>query len=538
MSYAKFFNPSQTPQNEPIPGEAQVENNAGGFLFQIDIWTRLDRFLILGSDAPTYYQTPQKLTAENGKVVIECWSADPERTALRIKEISTNGRAPKHGPAIFALALGAIHKDELARQWAYLAVPAVCRTASHLFSWINDCRRLGKGWGRGMKRVVVRWYGERDVNALAYQMVKYRTRVGVNHKNAIELSHKGAGTDAQRQALYLWARGKEVAEDQLPALVQAHLRAMRSDNAALLPFISEHKLPWEALPNTALTDPSVWKAMLPHMGLTALLRNLGNMSACKAINPFDTAAVTSRLSVDEVKKSRIHPFSILLAQAVYKGGRSLRRDKSWSPLPQIIDALDAAFYASFSNVEPTGKRIMMAIDVSASMEVPLMGALLTCREGAGALALITMAAEPNTAIYGFTSEGNGNGYGGSWGAGELPMIPLAISPRQRLDDVCASMKALRAGGTDCSLPMRMATKHDLAVDAFVIITDNETWFGSMHPIQALKEYRRKSGINAKCVVIAMTSTGFSIADPNDSGMLDMVGFDSSGPAIMADFIRG
>jgi len=35
----------------------------------------------------------------------------------------------------------------------------------------------------------------------------------------------------------------------------------------------------------------------------------------------------------------------------------------------------------------------------------------------------------------------------------------------------------------------------------------------------------------------MTSTGFTIADPNDAGMLDVVGFDEAAPAMMADFAR-
>jgi 60 kDa SS-A/Ro ribonucleoprotein len=43
------------------------------------------------------------------------------------------------------------------------------------------------------------------------------------------------------------------------------------------------------------------------------------------------------------------------------------------------------------------------------------------------------------------------------------------------------------------------------------------------------------GIGAKLVVIAMTSNGFTIADPNDAGMLDVVGFDPTTPAVIADF---
>jgi 60 kDa SS-A/Ro ribonucleoprotein len=36
----------------------------------------------------------------------------------------------------------------------------------------------------------------------------------------------------------------------------------------------------------------------------------------------------------------------------------------------------------------------------------------------------------------------------------------------------------------------------------------------------------------------MTSTGFSIADPADAGMMDVVGFDSATPELISDFARG
>jgi 60 kDa SS-A/Ro ribonucleoprotein len=60
----------------------------------------------------------------------------------------------------------------------------------------------------------------------------------------------------------------------------------------------------------------------------------------------------------------------------------------------------------------------------------------------------------------------------------------------------------------------------------VIYTDSETWAGHIHPIQALRDYRHASGIDARLVVVGMVSHGFSIADSADSGMLDVVGFDT------------
>jgi len=73
------------------------------------------------------------------------------------------------------------------------------------------------------------------------------------------------------------------------------------------------------------------------------------------------------------------------------------------------------------------------------------------------------------------------------------------------------------------------------VDVFVVYTDNETWAGKVHPAQALQQYRASMGIPAKLVVVAMASNGFSIANPDDAGMLDVVGFDAATPALIADF---
>lgn len=76
----------------------------------------------------------------------------------------------------------------------------------------------------------------------------------------------------------------------------------------------------------------------------------------------------------------------------------------------------------------------------------------------------------------------------------------------------------------------------MAGDAFVVYTDSETWAGEIHPAQALRKYRERTGIAAKLVVVAMTSNGFSIADPDDAGMLDVVGFAPATPQVISDFI--
>ena len=98
-------------------------------------------------------------------------------------------------------------------------------------------------------------------------------------------------------------------------------------------------------------------------------------------------------------------------------------------------------------------------------------------------------------------------------------------------------QGLDFGGTDCALPMLDALERKIPVDCFVILTDSETWAGPIHPAEALRKYRQEMGIPAKLVVVAMVANEFTIADPEDAGMLDVVGFDSAAPALIADFAK-
>jgi 60 kDa SS-A/Ro ribonucleoprotein len=537
MKYADLAR-TPVPQTEPLD-ERQVKNNAGGFTYALDEWKRLDRFLILGSDSATYYQSAKKLTRENSACVTRCWELDAFRTANRIAQISQEGRAAQNDVAIWALALGAAygptghipdfeHKHPQAatiREHALSAVPNVCRTATHLFQFLDALKALGRGWGPALRKAVNAWYAKRPIEAAAYQMIKYRNREGYSHKRALELSHAPSKGVPGRHTLYRWVKGKSV-EGNLPGQVSAHLAAMGDiSKAKLVELIKQYDLPFEALPTEARKDPDVWRAMLPTMGLTALMRNLGAMSSYGVFKPLgdELSTVVDRLGDEEqLHRARLHPFNLLQAYATYKNGSGFRGSLSWKPQARITDALEDAFYKSFSYVQPTGQRILLGLDVSGSMSSPLMGSAVECCEGAAAMAMTIVRTEKNWHVCAFDS-----------GLKELP-----LTTHMSLEGVLKHTKDINGGGTDCAVPMLEALKRQWAVDVFVVITDNETWAGRVHPMKALKDYRQKTGIPAKLVVVGMTSTGFSIADPQDGGALDVVGFDAAAPAVIAEFARG
>jgi 60 kDa SS-A/Ro ribonucleoprotein len=525
VDYARLFSLRLTPQSEPIPGT--VPNAAGGYAFPVDDWVRFDRFLVLGAEGGSYYAGERALTRDNAAAVLRCIAADGARAVARIVEISASGRAPKNDPALFVLALAMAAGDEPTRAAAGAALPLVARTGTHLFRFA-EMVQAQRGWGRGLRRAVARWYLARPADEIAHQAVKYRQREGWSHRDLLRLAHPPTDEPARR-ALFDWiCRG--TAGPDAPRLVgaaEALARAATAAEAAAL--IRAHGLPREAVPTALLNAPEVWRALLERMPVAALVRSLGKLSAVGVLAPLGEAVapVVAALGDGErIRRARLHPLSLLLALRTYAQGHGDRGGLAWTPVPQVVDALDAAFYAAFRAVEPTGKRLLLALDVSGSMSWgQVAGTPLTPREASAALALVTASTERQVHILGFTA-------GGAAG-----LTPLPLSPGMRLDDAVRAVSRLPFGGTDCALPMLHALERGLAVDAFVVLTDSETWAGSVHPVQALRQYRERTGIAAKLAVVGLVSNGFTIADPGDAGMLDVVGFDSAAPALIADFIR-
>jgi len=544
----RHFTTRVTPQSDPIPDSDQVANNAGGFSWTLDDWSRLRRFLILGVDGGSYYATEQTLVKDNAAVVLRCIAADGRRTISEIAEISESGRNPKQQPVIFALAACAAADDDEVRRLALDALPRVCRTGTQLFLFAGYVEQF-RGWGRGLRRAIASWYVDRDPDALAFQLIKYQRRDGWSHRDLLRLAKPTPVRDSATDLALRWAVGK--LDGDLPAQAPAILRAHRAAQTVELPqdaarLVVSDRLPWEALQSEHLRSPVVWSALIDSMGLGALVRNLGRMTANETLVPSNEAIdrVVARLAdADQIRAARLHPIAILAALTTYRSGQGGLGRLTWDPVTPIIDALDRAFYASFGSVEASGTRTMLALDVSGSMGVYTVAGVagLTPRVASAAMAAVSLATEPKVDTVAFTTSGRhawasplGERNNG-WSSG---LSPLGLSPRQRLDDIIATVSGLPHGGTDCALPMLYALDRGLSIDTFVIYTDSETWAGQVHPSQALRRYRERTGIPARLIVVGMVSNGFTIADPDDPGMLDVVGFDTAAPQVMADFAAG
>ncbi len=547
MVYSQVYG-KDVPQNEPLRDRESemILNDAGGYVFPVDDFTRLNRFLILGSEGGSYYVSEQKLTLDNAAAVKRCIEQDGERVVDEIIR-TANGIAPKNSPALFALAMAASFGNNDTRSKALNSLPKVALSGMALFEFVDYVDGM-RGWGKGLRNAVENWYVSKgSIENIAYQITKYRQYRGKNkwtHRDLMRKIHPAHDNVTGLGALYAWLTQGTLPpteeEDPRYKIIHAYenANAENIETSELVELIKKYKLPWEMVPNSKMNNNVVWDALFDNMPMTAMIRNLANLTRHDVITPMSDAAkiTASKLrDAEYLHNSHVHPITILTALLTYKAGRGVKGKNTWTPVPQITDALDSAFDKSFAFAPITEKRFYIGIDISGSMNGGNVSGVigLTPRMGAAALAMCIARREENYYIGAFS---DGISQRDPRSTDHYNMAPIYVSANDSIHDVMMKIAGFPIAGTDCALPMIDALKKKIPVDCFIILTDNETWKGKIHPSKALIDYRKKMGIPAKLIVIAMTSTGFSIADPNDAGMMDIAGFDSSMPQLITNFI--
>ena len=454
MYLSKILN-EPTPKSEPPP--SMVSNSAGGHAYPVDDMTRLHRFLILGSEGGSYYANERQLTLENAAAVKRCIQQQGLATIGEIIKISQSGRAPKVGPPLFALAMASTYGDEETRKFAFHYLPKVAWTGSQLQMFIDYIGTM-RGWGRGLRRAVAEWYTERPVKDTVYQTVKYRQRYNWTHRDLLRKAHP-RGNEAMGEVFAWITHGTLPSNDPYFALIHAYEQAKTANPEFLAALIRAHDMTWEMMPSEQLDKPKVWEALAERMPLTALVRNLATLTRVGAIAPMNSAWACQRLNAIGNARTedfaRIHPIAVLSALLTYRAGKGARGHHTWTPVPQVVDALDQAFDQSFATAPQTNQRFYLGIDASSSMGSGEVAGVpgLSPRMAAAAMAMVIARREPNYYFAGFADGSPRDGSRFGFMRGIIAMAPLSITATDSLADAVGKTHRLDFGGTDCALPM-------------------------------------------------------------------------------------
>ena len=78
----------------------------------------------------------------------------------------------------------------------------MARIGTHLFHFVAYVEQF-RGWGRGLKTAIAKWYQDKTTDELAYQTLKYQSRDRWSHRDLLRLSHPKT-KDVNKNAIYKW----------------------------------------------------------------------------------------------------------------------------------------------------------------------------------------------------------------------------------------------------------------------------------------------------------------------------------------------
>jgi 60 kDa SS-A/Ro ribonucleoprotein len=392
---------------------------------------------------------------------------------------------------------------------------------------------------------VQRWLNAKRDDKLVYQAFKYNQRSKFSWADFLELTRPKPGSESKSEIFrYLtrtakWAERKRE-DKEVPTSLAPYIAArdVKAPADAVLADVVSGKVSWEMVASEK-RDKKFWEAILQKLPMTALVRNLANLTRYDVLTNGDFERLSwlrTRLTDTEaIQKARLHPLQFLAALLRYQTGRGQegRRGKAhtWSPITQVNDILEEGIDKAFVTVPETDTATLVGVDISGSMQgswsAPVMGIPgFSAAMAAGLMAQQFIRRAPNSTVFGYDQQ----------------VYKLGLSPK---DSYSTTVRKVSLGGglTNTSLPILAA--HQLHAqnkrvkyETIVIITDNEINRGTVHPVQALEAYRRLVGLPVRLVIMAVTATNFSVADPKDPHQLDVPGLDNTTPKVVHDFARG
>ncbi len=562
-NYASALRPAPVPQTRPAVA-GQVRNNAGGYGFQVGDFDRLTKFITIGTEGGTYYVNEEKLTKTEAQATIRAIASDPIRALNEITDVLYKNRAHKRNSALFALALctdPTIVTSPGDRSAVFATLPTVLRTGTDLFIFVGYVSQLRGHGGQGLQKALSNWYASKDPDKLAYQLMKYQSREGWSHRDVLRIARPGAGnrakiSDPDTRALIRWAlSGFDSASDQVSIADNTNplrfpssrtllprvsaVNRLRREQDIMSPkevskLILAQDLPREVIPTQFLNDELVWQSLIKKMPMLGTIRNLGALSSKGFLDPLsDTERMILERFNDgaQVHASGIHPFHVLLAARTYRQGRGDRGTNTWTVNRSINKALDGVLKASLRNPTPSGKNILVAIDVSASMR--------SVADKAYTLAYCFKAIEPQAKIIEFDQAGRSYGYynngtKSSNTAGMEGVYNSSITANSDLDQVLSNIRY--GGGTDVSLPFQYIIRNNLQkkVDAVVMLTDSESWAGGRHTFELVDQIR-KTNPDFKAVEVQLAPGHHKQLRGHENELL-VCGFDASIYNVVSEFI--
>jgi len=486
---AKLFTP-------PLPSQSADTTNREGYkAFSQPLESAYLQMLLTNTFGSAYYATQKELVAESEKTHTAMLAKDPSFVAKALPYARNRGfmrTQPIYGLVRMA-------QTPEAAPYFEATFNEVIRTPNDLgdFFTILRAQRKGEG-GRRVKRVAGNWLMKQ---LSPYWTVKYgATKSGGYSLRDLFCTLHPKG---EKSVLvdYLFDRAKGELPEQVAAFER--LKKATTDEEKIA-AIEAGRLPHEVASSFAGKSPKVWVAIVKHMPVFAMLRNLATMERHGVMNAVRDHVVATLSNAEVIAKSKIFPFRFAEAMHHVNDAR-------------VKDALRDALDLSFAAVPDIEGRTSIFLDISGSMQSYI--------QTASVFAISAMKKAKNN---------------GRFLLFNTREQEFAVSMR---DSVLTQADRIHAnGGTATDAPMRRLFTDRDKMDLIVLIGDEQQNQGSPF-VDVLQGYREKIAPNCKCVLLNVAPYSGGLSGqllPHDSRGLNAFCFGWSDQALqfISMFSRG
>ncbi|MGC1548418.1 MAG: RNA-binding protein [Rhodanobacter sp.] len=419
--------------------KANALNEAGGVAYERSPEAVLALYAATGCLNSTFYSDA---AMQLGQVLGLCEAIAPEyiaKTALYARKTAYM----KDMPALLLAHLAVRDGD-----WLDKVFDQVIDNGRMLRNFVQIMRSgvVGrKSLGTRPKRLVQRWLENASIDAVMSAAIGDKPSLA----DVIRMVHPKP-KDAEREALYAWLIGKPYKSEALPEKVR-ELEAFKKEQGTVvpdLPFQYLTALPLKAQHWKDIARRASWQ--VTRMNLNAFARH----------DVFEDGALTSRMaarlrSAEAIQRARVFPYQLMTAFRVSSAG-----------IPaSILEALQDAMEVATRNVPKVAGKVVVAVDVSGSMQSPVTGfrrgatSAVRCIEVAALIAACLKRVNADARVVPFAEA----------------VRECRLNPRDSVMTQAQQLVAMLGGGTKVSAPLEMLNKERSKVDLLVLVSDNQSW---------------------------------------------------------------
>ncbi len=497
---------------KPVVPVAKSRNAAGGVAYDLSSEEALAQFAVTGCLNGTFYAGAEVQLDTVIGLATKCTSKVIADVAIYSRKSAHMKDMPALLLAILAGRGNSADREEFGR-----AAPLVLdngRMVRNFAQMIRSGKFGRKSFGTMAKRAI------RNYLETATSEKLFRDSVGNDPSLAdvIKMTHPKASSK-EKDALFGYLIGSKKFDAKkarfLPMVVKEMERFKAGDGpmpeAAPFMMLTAHA-----------TGENAWLRLLQRASWTETRMNLNAFQKHGALAGADVVRmVAARLrDPDAIRKSRAFPYQLMTA---YQHTASVPQE--------IRNALQDALEVATENIPNYGEGVVVAVDVSGSMDAAVTGArgsvssVTTCRDVAALIAASVLRTSKNAEILAFSTR----------------VDSVQLNPRDSIVTNAAVLKNLPSGGTDCALPLRLLNQTGAQVNLVIYASDNESWAGPsvVGATGMMAEWvkLKKRCPNAKLVCIDLVpNTTAQVAADKD--ILRVGGFSDSVFDVIENFRKG